>query len=772
MTTGFGLEKLGLVSLRFPKSSLAVVLIITGLMAYANSFLGFSSDIREIFRSGSPDFETLEDVGRQYPDSERDILMVVEGPQLFTADALERLRALHLDLSLTEGVSHVLSMFSARHPPGEDGQAAQPVVPPELAGADLQALKAELERHPAVSGKLLSGDGTLALFVLGISGGDADVDQLRVLIDRVRGTADEGLKDSGLHYNLTGVAVMRVEIIGALIRDQQKFRAAGLAVALLLCWLFFRNFAYVVIALAPAVVSIIWLKGAMGLAGQDINILTNIIPTLILVIAFASALHLLFVARASIGAGRTAEEAVEIAVREVGPACVLTSGTTALALLSLLIVPHPFIARFGLIGAFGVTVAFVAVMMTVPALCRLLLPRMGKAAGSWGKAAGLHSAIARFGNVAASWVRRWPGAIAGTGLAMTLLTGSLYALNEPHYQYQDNLPRNNPAFDAIETIDTRLAGSNVLRVLVQWPQARKPDPRELIAVAGRVHDVLVAEPKVQGVTSLKGVMEWFVSGGRRPEEMLPFLQKSASQVAGKLYSAEHNSVLVSGSFTSMPAIELVRLLDGLDAKLAEVRKDYPDVTIAATGLVPVSARAATVMIGQLNLSLLSAIVVVILLIGVGMQSLRAALVTIMPNLLPICVCGAVLYLTGRGLQFTSVVAFTVGFGIAVDSTIHVLNRYRLARAEGLDTPDALDATIRAIGGVLIISTLVLICGIGGTVFSELPMVQLYGQVIIVLLSAALAGALVLAPAVIRSLQAWWPEAGTGKAKKAKSRKAE
>ena len=65
MTSGFGLEKLGLVALRFPRTTLLLVLVVTALLFQASTRLGFSSDIREIFRSGSPDFETLEDGGRQ-----------------------------------------------------------------------------------------------------------------------------------------------------------------------------------------------------------------------------------------------------------------------------------------------------------------------------------------------------------------------------------------------------------------------------------------------------------------------------------------------------------------------------------------------------------------------------------------------------------------------------------------------------------------------------------------------------------------------------------
>ena len=159
---------------------------------------------------------------------------------------------------------------------------------------------------------------------------------------------------------------MRVEILGALIRDQKTFRIAGLIIAILFCWLFFRSIPYVIIALAPAVVAITWLRGGMGFTGQDINVLTNVIPSLVMVIAFASAMHVLFSVRRGLGRGMLLDDAIRRAVMQVGPACVLAAATTALALLALVIVPHPFIIRFGLTAALGTALSYIAIMTTLP----------------------------------------------------------------------------------------------------------------------------------------------------------------------------------------------------------------------------------------------------------------------------------------------------------------------------------------------------------------------------------------------------------------------
>ena len=154
------------------------------------------------------------------------------------------------------------------------------------------------------------------------------------------------------------------------------------------------------------------------------------------------------------------------------------------------------------------------------------------------------------------------------------------------------------------------------------------------------------------------------------------------------------------------------------------------------------------MISRLNRSLLIAIVVIVVLIGLALRSAFSALVSILPNLLPIAVASSALYLAGSGLQMTSVVAFTIGFGIAVDSTIHVLVRYRLARARNPDVAAAMSETITTIGPVLMVSTVVLTFGIGVTLLSTIPVLGLFGQVCGLVLVAALVGDLLFLPAII------------------------
>lgn len=757
MTAGFGLEKLGLLTARYPRATLLVIALTLPIFLFFAARLEFSSDIREIFRSDSQGFAVLEEVSRQYQGADRDVLLVVEskdGGDIFNAPALNALQFLQLDLAIVEDVKYVLTVFSARKPPDAQGNADS-VIPQVIdENTDFEKTRKDLLEHPLVKGKLLSPDGKKTLVVVAFKENEHTVHDIAKVIDEVTAIAAPILDEGGLRFETTGLAAMRVEIIGALARDQARFAIAGLVLGLGLCWFFFRRWAYVFMAGTPATVAVIWLAGFMSFFGQEVNVLTNIIPVLVVVLVFSDALHILFAIRHNIADGMSLDEAIATAVKEVGPACVLTSATTTLALLSLMLVRHEFIASFGLTAALGTGLAYGATIALVPALAAIFLARTPrkrpKDAGEYwfGRTA---SAVSQ---KAGQMILAFPYTIAGIGFALTIMLGTLYAMNEARYSYQENLPERNVAFEAIKDIDRNLGGSNLLRLMIQWPENYDVESPETLKLVYEAHKALRDEPAFLTITSLADLGSWMQGAGKNQTDLFEFLKKSKTQLSSRMFSTEHKSALLTAQFRAMDSSELLPVLNRLEQRLDVLRMQNPDVKFYVTGLVPLSARASTEMIARLNQSLAMAIGVIIFLIGFAMRSLLYGLASIAPNLLPIAAGGTFLYLTGHGLQFTSVIAFTVAFGIAVDSTIHVLNRYRIERKKRTDVSKAVAGTLTAIGPVLIVATIVLISGVVITVISEMPTVQLYGKITSIVLITALIGAMVFLPAILYVVDKW------------------
>ena len=753
MTAGFGLEKIGLISLRHPWICLIFVALLTPIMIYGASQLQYSSDIREIFRSDDPAFVQLDALNKLFPDSQPDLQVVVESDTSFNLKDLEALRTLDDKLKTVDGVTGVLSMFSAVTAP-EEGDP-KPLFPEDLSQIENSPeLRSQVTDHPLIAGKLLSKDWRIALFALSLRQEGQDGE--RALVTAVGKAVDETLAGTDLTARLTGVAVIRDEILSGLARDQRTFGLVAVGLGLFLCWVFLRRVSLIIVAAIPAVVAVMWLRGGMWLFGQDINLLTGIAPTIILVIVLSDCLHLLSAIRDAIRSGDALEPAIEKAVREVGPACVLTSLTTALAMASLIWMPHTFIAHFGITTAAGAAGALFVTLLLVPALSAILLRGFAKQNQGKKETDAVRKGIDATCRKAANAVAAAPRAIALVGVLLVVAGFWLHLLNQPQYSYMSNLPPSSEALKAIQDLDKKLAGANTLEVMLDWPEKHALKSFKTLEVIRQVHEILANEPAFGAVTSLHTVEEWLGGGVEGEDRLLGFLEsKTAESFAKNFVALKEKSIRVSAQFHDLTSDELEPILDRVKRRMRRVEAANPGLNISVTGIVPVSSRASHEMIRQLNRSLILAIGTILILIGVGMRSVRAGLASVLPNLFPIAMGGAYLQLVEGGLEFTSLVAFSVGFGIAVDSTIHFLTRYRLERTDEAGANAALQRTIMTVGPVVIMSTVLIASGIGTTMLSALPTVQLYGTIVVIVLMSAVLGTLLFLPAVMSTMERYW-----------------
>ncbi|MGD9378817.1 MAG: efflux RND transporter permease subunit, partial [Methyloceanibacter sp.] len=677
-------------------------------------------------------------------------LLLIRSDNLFTVDNLERLRDLHLELTFANGVQDVVSMFSARHPP-DDAGGAEPVFPPQLTQNDLEAVNEAILSHPLVAGKLLSDDGKTTLFVIAMEP-YPDIDDLRVVAGELRDVTESMLQETDMTVQYSGLSFLRLEIVSSLMSDQLTFISVGFLIVLLISWLFFHSITYVCISATPAVIAVIWIAGITGLRGVEVDVMSGVVPGLVIVLVVASSLHLLFKVRRELNKGAEVHEAVSRAVLEIGPACVLASLTTAIALFSLTLVPLKIVAGFGFTAAIGTAIAYIVTITVVPSLAYLLLSRAKPKKSPSQKIDFAFSAASHFCHKVAHFTMERPRLVLACGLALLLVAGVFYAQISPRYQYREYLPERSPAHLAMNAIDDRLAGSEDIFVHIQMPPGMQIDTPESAELVKKVDAIVADLPLVRSVTSLYSIQSWAVAGEMTDDEFFDLLRDADAPLIERVLSIDNNSTLVTGYFPGTDAADLLPVVNQLDRELAQLKRAYPEVTFTATSLSVLSAKASYEMIAQLNKSLLLAIALNIMLVGLVFRSLRAGLYCILPNLLPIVVVGGFLYLSGLGLQFTSVVAFTIGFGIAVDNSIHILNYYGLMRSQGREVIPALEETITTIGPVLAVGTVVLISGFAATLFSQLPNLRLFGEVAMILLATALLANLVILPATIAILE--------------------
>lgn len=724
----FGLERIGLIAVRAPIVSCIVLLVLVVGAVFGIYRIKIDDSLSQLFRSNSREFHQYEEVTKKFPAEEFDVLVVVEGKNLLARNNLEKLRDFVTDLQLVDGTRGLVSLFSARQAPAP-GKLPAALFPNELPeGAAYDKFIETVKSNEIIRGKLLSEDGTLALIVLSLDPQVVASSKLTKTVGDIRALMKEDLGDTGLSVQLSGVPVMQLEIRNAVERDGLTYNILGILAGCIIAIVFFRKISFMVVAAFPPMIAILLALGALGWANFNLNMFLNVMTPLIMVISFSDSMQLTFAARDRLIAGQDKFTAFKNAVLVVGPACVLTHGTAGISFIALQFSNSDLIRKFGEAGLAATIIALVAVLSLVPVFGVLLVRNEKLFATKFQTADAGVQALRNFCYwIAVRMVGR-PGLFSLIALLFVASLGVVYANLQPRYRLADQVPDKRQAVAASNRLDAKLTGANPINVLIQFPKGESLYSPETLQTIADVHATVEKTAGVGNVWSVETLRRWLAekAGSSDVATLKEYVNLIPEHLVRRFIDADQDAVVVAGRVPDVDSSQLLPVVDKLDAELDAVRKKHPGYEVAVTGLAAIAARNSAGMIEKLNRGLTIEFALVAIFIGLAFRSWVVMFACILPGIFPVVMSGTVLWAMGEGLQFASVVALTVSFGLGLSATIHFLNRLRLESKPGVGSSLAVERATVLVGPALILTTVVLACGLVVTVFSDLPSLRLFG----------------------------------------------
>lgn len=723
----FGLDRIGLLALRHPRWSVVGALIIAVVGIYGFFNITIDRDLRNLFRGDTEIFRTYSEAASEFVDPENQILVLIEG-DIGSPEHFALLRDLQLELQLVPEVGSVFSPFSLRTPPDENGGTRPLIAAPEQ-GLDAGLIEA-VRAHPLAGETLLSEDGTVLLYTVTHIEPKASLDAHEALINDVRDAVDTTLLGSGLETRIAGFAAIRTEIVRLLRRDQIVLNGSGVLIGFLLSLLMFRSAVGALITAGPAAIAGLTILSWSGALGIPVTVLSNVVPALVIVLGFADGMHLTASWRRFRAQGHSVVEAERLALIEVGPACMLTALTTAVAFLSMTISDVGIVRDFGWTGAIGTIVGAAIVLIGHGLGVRFL--------GRFWRDGHQASPIDRLANPSASLARGVTGRARGllSAIAMIAVVGFGFGffLVPPENSVSENLPSNSPFVKSLDVIDAKLGGGFPVQLIV--PLEENATSGASLARVRAVHEAVDGLGASRPL-SLWSLAEWAgVGEGDDLDALIEQLPESLRQLF-----IGPSGALVTVNIVEVSTHETLDILDHIEAAAVEA---MPGTVI--TGATVLGAREASRTISNLTLSLFVAVIVALVLMMAAVRSIGAGLVAALPNLLPIFAVATLLLFVGEGMQMTSVVSLTIAFGVGIDDTIHFINAY--LQTNGRTMRDRLVTAAHRVGPILIGTTVALMGGLTMTQTSGLATVANFGLLAISSLAIALIADLVFLPALM------------------------
>lgn len=739
MSIGFGLERLGLLTLKYPRAVAVIVLAFMGLCVSQLPRASVDGDLMRVYRNSGEQYERYMALQDSFGTFEQDAYILVDSPNLTDPQVLETLRDLAFDIELNEFAAGTLSPFSLRQPT-TDGSTA-PAVPEgmesrEEVAAELGRLRAD---DPIMQNLIVEDLTGIVMIMFPESeltradGGRAMIASLRELIAPYQ-TGD-------INVELTGSPVWSTELLDASLEDQMVFTVYGFVIGVLIALLSFRSIWGAALSALTPFVAVILTSGSIIMVFGAFTFLTNIVTTLVLVIAFAESMFFCLTWIRLWREGMDPNEAVRETVLRVSPACALAALTTMIAFGSLGLTQGQGVLEFALAGAFSMAVVYVTLVTFLP-LALLLSVRLG-----FNEPRRPSAVLTAPLPIAFGISKRFARPLAIAGIAGTALLFIPHFMLEPRFDFQDFLPADSTALEVAAEIDEGVGGVSPIYIRVPLPDQVALDTDdfdisdEAFARIGAVHAILEDELGEGKVISGASFTHYEDSGFTRAEifnAVGPFLR-------ARFVTDDGAQALVTGFLPTMvETSELQQLVATVDSRLAEEEIEGAEVA----GFRVLTSFASSDMIRSLQQGLGFAVVVSVFVIGIAFRDWRIALISFIPNILPILGTELFLFVTDAGLQLTTVFALTIAFGIALDDTIHFLANYARARKAGIDNDEAIRRALERVGPAIIATTLILCAGTFIVIFSTLPPVALFGTLTVLTLLLALFGDLLILPAIM------------------------
>ena len=307
--------------------------------------------------------DLFNELSDQFDMELTECLVVVDGEDLFTKDNILALRDIRETLRELPQVASViwvddlpsLNLFGLSEPllPNRDAE------PSEYVDARTKVLG-----NPLAAGQLVSPDATTAMMPVVYRWVEfrQESDLTDALIDAATRVLAEKHPQANLRVRLTGRVPILQAVEQSFTSNQLKFQIIGYVLVVVLSVFLFRGWRAVFIVGAAPVMGIFWSLGLLDFFQFQRNSLTSIVmPVLVMMVGMTDGIHMMLHIRRNQAAGLDRLQAVRDAIVRVGPACALTSLTTAIGFASLLLAQSEFIRNFGKGCMWAVIICFVAV---------------------------------------------------------------------------------------------------------------------------------------------------------------------------------------------------------------------------------------------------------------------------------------------------------------------------------------------------------------------------------------------------------------------------
>jgi uncharacterized protein len=693
------------------------------------------------------------------------IIIGIQDSTFFEFDKFQKWKTLCKDLLKVEGVENLLSVSNAYnlHKNTEEKKFEIEMVFPDTISnqEELDGAVDIFKSLPFYKKLLYNDESNTYLIAITVNKDKMLSKEREKMVKAIQKIGKQFEKEENVTLHYSGLPYIRVVTAMIIKSELYLFSALALMICIVVLFLFFRSFKAVFFPVMVVLIGVIWSLGTLGLLGFKITILSGMIPSLLIVIGIPNSIYMMNKFHHEFVKHGNKVKALQRVIVKIGNATFLTNLTTALGFATFIIVKSDLLKQFGIVASLNIMGLFVLSLILIPVIFSFIKTPSSRHVRHLEYKV-ITRLIAWFINATQKhrkWVYATTVIILVLGIwGMTLMKSSGYVV--------DDIPKDNPIYTDLKFFEKNFNGLMPLEIMID---TKKSGGAMQLSTFGKIDELekkLEKYDELSTPTSILNLLKFSKQAFYNGSENYYSLPNNREKNFILQYAAtgEKNSDLLHSFLDSTRQFTRIsiRVKDVGVKRMEELYTGFyndidsvfnkEDFNVTVTGTSITVFKGTNYLLNNLLTSLALAIALISLIMALMFSSWRMVVMSLTPNIIPLIFTAAVMGFSGIPIKASTILVFSIAFGISVDNTIHFLAKYRQElKATGWDIKKSVVLALSETGVSMLYTSVVLFFGFGIFAVSSFGGTRAMGILVSLTLVVAVISNLILLPTLLFSL---------------------
>ncbi|MBO7132856.1 MAG: MMPL family transporter [Bacteroidales bacterium] len=673
----------------------------------------------------------------------------------------------HKEVKSTFGPLEAVSLNMATVE-GENGQKRRAFAPTKIFSDSISS-QAELDSAanvffglPFYTNLLYSIDTNVFLFTITLNPEILNSSERQQSVAEIEDIMNKYSEDAGVGTHISGHPYIRTEITNLVKRELLIFTLLAALVCIIVLFFFFRSFKIIFAALIVVALSLVWSFGYMALFDYQITILTSMIPPLLIVIGIPNIIYMFNKYHSEFKMHGQKIKALHRTICKIGNASFVTNLTTACGFATFIVTSNSLLIEFGVVASLGIMTVFLLSLLIIPIYFSLSKPPSVKATKHIDNKV-ITGVIEKIESIV---TYRRPRVYAVFITVAVVMIGGIFMIDRAGY-ILDDVPEDSALCKDTRFLEDKFGGVSPIEMVVISKDTLRNDLDyvDQIERLDSLQQRLKKYPELSRSMSIADAVKFLYQSLKTGNNYeLPPTPDTYSTIMKRMPDAKNvglaksfidstrTATRISMNIKDVGCDRIEELLPLLKNDLSEVFPAEKYETIV-TGSSIMNYTGTTYLTKNLFISLALAILVIALFLFIMFRSVKVTLLSLIPNVIPMVVTAGVMGYFGIPIKPSTILVFSIAFGISVDDTIHYLAKYsqELKHTDGnigISVRNALSET----GMSMIYTSIILVLGFGIFIISAYGGSRSMGILVSTALFVAMFSNIVLLPSLLMTLE--------------------